>query len=416
MQILWTSHLIPYPPKSGVHLRSYHLLKAVATRHEVDLIAFVQDPWLRIFYQSREEGLRECARELGRFCRSVRFLDIESAARAGGKWRTAAAGLVLPASYTIRWLDGAAGRRAIADAARATHYTLAHFDTIGLAPYRPLLAGVPATLGHHNIESNMLLRRATNERDPLRRLYYLQEGRRVRGYERRTAPQFAAHITCSELDSERLLEVAPQARVVAIPNGVDTDYFRPTGAQNARRSIVFVGSLNWYPNVSAVEFLLREIWPALKQAVPDLALDLVGSAPPPAIVALAAGLKDVRVYGFVDDVRPYMEQALLYVCPIRDGGGTKLKLLDAFAMGKCVVAHPIACEGIAALPGKEVALAESAAEFVSAMRELLAEPERRTAMGRAARELVVARYGFAEIGRRLCEVFESVVPNESASR
>jgi polysaccharide biosynthesis protein PslH len=408
MQILWVSHLIPYPPKSGVHLRSYHLLKALASRHEVDLLAFVQDPWLRVFYPTRQEALEEGARELGRFCRSVRFLEIESAARPGGKWRTAAAGLVLPASYTIRWLDSGNGRRAVAAAARATRYAAAHFDTIGLAPYRPLLAGVPATLGHHNIESHMLLRRAENERHRLRRLYYLQEGWRVRAYERRMAPQFAAHITCSELDSARLLEIAPEARVVTIPNGVDTDYFRPSGAAAARRSIVFVGSLNWYPNVSAVEFLLREIWPALKRALPDVALDLVGSAPPAVIVALAATLPDVTVHGYVDDVRPYMEQALLYVCPIRDGGGTKLKLLDAFAMEKCVVAHPIACEGIAALPGREVALAESAAEFVAAIQELLAQPARRVAMGRAARELVVARYGFSEIGRRLCEVFESL--------
>jgi glycosyltransferase involved in cell wall biosynthesis len=408
MQILWASHLIPYPPKSGVHLRSYHLLKAVASRHEVDLIAFVQEPWLRVFYPSRQEALSECARELGKFCRSVRFLEIEGASRAGGKWRTAAAGLVLPASYTMRWLDGAAGRRAFADAALATRYALAHFDTIGLAPYRPLLAGVPATLGHHNIESHMLLRRAENERQLLRRLYYLQEGWRVRGYERRTAPQFAAHITCSDLDAERLRAIAPRARVVTIPNGVDTDYFRPSGRAATRRSLIFVGSLNWYPNVSAVEFLLREIWPPLKRAVPDLSLDLVGSAPPPHIRALAAALPDVTVHGFVDDVRPFMEEALLYVCPIRDGGGTKLKLLDAFAMEKCVVAHPIACEGIAAQPGKEVELAESAPAFVAAIQQLLAQPERRVSLGRAARELVVARYGFAQIGRRLSEVFESL--------
>ena len=121
------------------------------------------------------------------------------------------------------------------------------------------------------------------------------------------------------------------------------------------------------------------------------------------------------MHGYVDDVRPYLEQALLYVCPIRDGGGTKLKLLDAFAMAKCVVAHPIACEGIAALPGKEVELADSAAAFVSAIQQLLQQPERRAAMGRAARELVVARYGFAGIGRRLCELFESLVPSTSGS-
>jgi glycosyltransferase involved in cell wall biosynthesis len=409
MRILWASHLIPYPPKSGVHLRSYHLLRAVAQRHEVDLVAFVQEPWLRVFYASRAEALRDCREHLGQFCRSVRFLEIESVARRGGRWRTALAGLLLPRCYTVRWLDGAHARGVFAAAGRE-HYALAHFDTVGLAPYRGYFPGVPATLGHHNIESHMLLRRAANEPQLLRRWYFLQEGRRVRAYERRTAARFAAHVTCSELDAQRLRELAAQARVCVIPNGVDTEYFRPLprAAAAARRSIVFVGSLNWYPNVSAVEFLLREIWPPLQRAVPDLTLDLVGSAPPPAIRELAATLPNVTVHGYVDDVRPFLAAALLYVCPIRDGGGTKLKLLDAFAMEKCVVAHPIACEGIEILPGKHVELAESAAAFVAVIERLLADPERRAQLGRAARELAVARYGFAGIGRQLCEVFETI--------
>jgi glycosyltransferase involved in cell wall biosynthesis len=98
--------------------------------------------------------------------------------------------------------------------------------------------------------------------------------------------------------------------------------------------------------VDAVLFLLKQVWPAVKAAVPVLQLDIVGSAPPQSVLETAAPLNDVRVHGFVNDVRPLMDAATLYVCPIRDGGGTKLKLLDAFAMQKCVIAHPIACEGI----------------------------------------------------------------------
>ena len=106
-------------------------------------------------------------------------------------------------------------------------------------------------------------------------------------------------------------------------NGVDLEYFRAVGAHDGRRSLIFVGSLNWYPNVSAVEFLLKEIWPPLRQAIPDLTLEIVGSAPPRSLVELAAALPGVTVHGFVDDVRPLMDAATLYVCPIRDGGGTE---------------------------------------------------------------------------------------------
>ena len=170
----------------------------------------------------------------------------------------------------------------------------------------------------------MLLRRAANEPQLLRRLYYRQEGLRVQSYERRTASQFASHITCSDLDSQRLLQIAPQAHTVAIPNGVDTGYFRPGGSSAgkglARRSIIFVGSLNWYPNVSAVEYLLREIWPLVKRSLPDLTLDIVGSAPPRAILELAAPLAGVTVHGYVDDVRPLMDAACS-VCPSATAAG-----------------------------------------------------------------------------------------------
>lgn len=413
MRVLWASHVIPYPPKSGVHLRSYHLLREVASRNEVDLIAFIQEVWLRIFYPSREEALEECRRELLKLCRSVTFLPIESLNRPGGRTRTALEALVLPSSYTVRWLQGAAARRAFT-AASCKPYDLAHFDTIGLAPYRPLFTRTPATLGHHNIESHLLLRRAESERNPLKKLYFWQEGRRVQRYEARVAQIFKAHVTCSDLDCERLRAIAPGANAIAIPNGVDVEYFRSAAASNANPpSLIFVGSLNWYPNVDAVLFLLNEVWPAVKAAVPDLRLDIVGSAPPRAVLEAAAQLDHVTVHGFVNDVRPLMDKATLYVCPIRDGGGTKLKLLDAFAMQKCVIAHPVACEGIDVTPGRDVELADSAGAFVEAIRRLLADPAGRGRRGQAARQLVVARYSFAEIGRRLCGLFESVAAGNS---
>jgi polysaccharide biosynthesis protein PslH len=418
MRVLWASHVIPYPPKSGVHLRTYYLLKGVAEKHDVDLVAFIQEPWLRVFYPSREQAIEDCTRQLGRLCRSVRLVGIESLKRPGGRWRTALEGLVFPTSYTIRWLQSPESWRTFTETAKREAYSLAHFDTLGLTPFRRLFASVPATLGHQNVESHMMLRRAEKEPNLLKRLYYLQEGMRLQRYEARIADSFVAHITCSDLDSERLRAIAPNANAVVIPNGVDVEYFQPQRVESARRSIIFVGSLNWYPNVSAVEFLLLEVWPSLKAAVPDLQLDIVGSAPPQSIRVLAAAAKDVTVHGFVSDVRPLMNAATLYVCPIRDGGGTKLKLLDAFAMRKCVVAHPIACEGIDVTPGRHVEFAESAESFVESIRSLLQQPREREEMGLAARQLVVERYAFAQIGRRLGELFESLggVPSTAGRR
>jgi glycosyltransferase involved in cell wall biosynthesis len=407
MRLLWASHVIPYPPKSGVHLRSYHLLRGLAASHDVDLLAFIQEPWLDVFYPSRREGLEECARELGKLCRSVRFLPIDSLKRSGGKLRTAVEGLICPTSYTIRWLQSTQAHAAFADIAQSASYSLVHFDTIGLAPFRAHFPETPATLGHHNIESHMLTRRAENEHNFAKRMYFLQEGARVRRFESRVAGNFDLHITCSELDCARLRAVAPSAHAVAVPNGVDAEYFQPAHADSTVPSLIFVGSLNWYPNVDAVLFLLREVWPIAKMRHPELRFDIVGSAPPRSVLNLATGHKDVRVHGFVDDVRPLMDAATLYVCPIRDGGGTKLKLLDAFAMEKCVIAHPVACEGIEVSPGLNVQLAESAENFADAIDRLICKPAVRIEMGRAARSFVVEHYAFSQIGRQLCTLLES---------
>jgi polysaccharide biosynthesis protein PslH len=412
MRILWVSHIIPYPPKSGVHLRSYNLLRAVAAQNDVDLVAFVQEPWLEIFYPSREDAIEDCGRHLREFCRSVSFVSIEKLARPLGKTRTALEGLFLPQCYTIRWLQGNAAWQLFSDLSRSDTFDLVHFDTLGLAPFRPLFSKVPATLGHHNVESQILERRAQNEASWLKRLYFSQESNRVRSYEARVAHSFARHIACSELDCQRLRTIAPGINAVSIPNGVDVEYFRPAAGGATTKSLIFVGSLNWYPNVDAVLFLLREVWPLLQARIPDVRLDIVGSAPPPSVLRLASSLTNVRVHGFVDDVRPLIEAAAVYVCPIRDGGGTKLKLLDAFAMEKCVVAHPISCEGIEVISDRHVLLAETASAFADSIQTVLEDRTLRESIGRAARELVVNCYSFAQIGRQLCAEFDTAARSE----
>ncbi|MBS0377893.1 MAG: glycosyltransferase [Proteobacteria bacterium] len=396
-----------------MHLRSYNLLRGVALENEVDLIAFAQIPWLEVFYGSVERGLAECEVALAPLCRSVKFLPIERLQRPAGKPLTALEGLVTPGGYTVRWLDGSAARKAFADVG-AKGYDLAHFDTVGLVPFRKLVECQAATLGHHNVESQMMLRRASNERQALKKAYFLWEGRKLQHYERKMAPTFAANIMCSDLDGARLRELAPGARTITVPNGVDIDYFTPADAPSDEQRVIFVGSLNWYPNVDAVLFLLREIWPRLKARMPRLQLDVVGSAPPQSIVDAAASLDGVCVHGFVDDVRPYLRRAAVYICPIRDGGGTKLKLLDAFAMGKCVVAHPIACEGIDVIQGVHVELARGAEDFARVVQELLSDPARRARMGTSARQLAVEAYSFKSISAALARIFRSLVAGRQA--
>jgi glycosyltransferase involved in cell wall biosynthesis len=416
MRLLWVSHLVPYPPKSGVHLRSFNLLKSTGLSQDVDLVAFIQRSWISMFFPNFEAGIEECRTQLLKYCTNVTFLPIESQDRPYGRIRSAIASLLPGYCYSVRWLQGKNAARTIEAVGRRERYDLAHFDTIGLAPYRALLPDVPATLGHHNIESHMLLRRAGNEPSLAKKIYFLQEGMRLRRYEAKVADHFSAHVTCSDLDSERLHAIAPGCRAVAIPNGVDVEYFRARGMAEQLLSVIFVGSFNWYPNAAAADFLLREIWPLVQSRIPGVRLDIVGSGPSKSLRELAETYDNVKVHGFVDDVRPMIEAASVYVCPIRDGGGTKLKLLDAFAMEKCVVAHPLACEGIDAVPGVSVLQASTAEDFASSLDVALRDMATRRAIGAAARRLVVDKYAFDTIGKALQDVFVSCVDGRGVSK
>ncbi len=409
MKILWLSHLIPYPPKGGVLQRSYNLVRELSRYHEVDLLAFNQRGLTGPLFESVETGVQEATLALNHICRKVAFFDIASDNSPWGSYFLALKSL-FHEPYNINWLKSKAFANNISDWLKQENYDLIHFDTISLVPFFPLVPStVVTTLDHHNIESHMLLRRAGNEKKILKRSYFWQEGVRLARYERRFCPQFSLNITCSDIDTERLLELAPQANVRTIPNGVDLEFFKLKGLPTQPNRLIFVGTMNWYPNIEAVFVHRGKALARLKQKHPGLACDIIGANPPASIRSLSDRLPDFHVHGFVDDVRPFIEAATVYVCPIRDGGGTKLKILDALAMAKAMVAHPIACEGINVTHDENVLLAEGESSFIEHIEHLLCAEEKREALGRAARKLMEESYGYCAIGQQLSDAFQQCV-------
>jgi len=411
MKVLWFSHLVPYPETGlGVLQRSYHLVRELARAHQVYLLAFVQRKIITDLLGDLETGLQKAEEHLSRYCARVQFLSIPSDGSRLGTASLAARSLVGANPYTIRWLLSGEARRVAADWGASIDFDVVHFDTLSLAPYRGIFTRGAKSLDHHNIESDMMLRRAQIEKNPLKRFYFWQEGRRLQRYERIVCPQFDLNITCSDLDTERLKRIAPAVTATEVPNGVDTEYFRPDGRPERPLSLVFAGNLSWYPNAAAMHFFADKIWPALKQEMPGVTMDVIGGNPPPTLSALAARDKGFRVHGFVPDVRPYIGSAALYVCPIMDGGGTKLKILDALAMGKPIVAHPIACEGIGVRDGHDVIFARAPSEFVQSIVNLLGDPQRRMWMSENARTLAQSTFAYTVIGRKLVSELESLRP------
>src|SRR6185437_7332016 len=228
MKILWFSHLVPYPQTGlGVLQRSYHLVRELSRAHEVFLLAFVQRRIIEDLLGDLHLGLHRAREQLEQYCARVQFLTIPSERSEFGRMSLATRSLMGGHPYTIRWLRSEEAGQVATDWNGSTRFDVVHFDTLSLAPYRRFFTHGAKTLDHHNIESDMMLRRSRIERHPLKRLYFRQEGLRLRRYERRVCPQFDLNITCSSLDTERLRAVAPRIATTEIPNGVDTEYFRP---------------------------------------------------------------------------------------------------------------------------------------------------------------------------------------------
>lgn len=413
MKILWLSHLIPYPPKAGVLIRSYNLLKQVAAQNDVVLAAFSQRALMGSFFDDVDEGVEIARSELESFCTEVCFFEIPSEKLSQGQAILAAKSLFTKDCYTINWLKSREYSDFVRSQVESGGFDLALFDTISLAPYLDDVRGIPTVLDHHNIESHMMLRRAERESNWLRSAYFSQEGRRLGDYEKRVCPQFDLSITCSDLDTERLANIDPSLAIKTIENGVDLEFFKPQGSAGMDQSIIFVGTMNWYPNIEAVRFLISEIWPTLKLEAPDATIDIVGANPPEELVGLATNEPNVHFHGFVDDILTMLDKATVYVCPITDGGGTKLKLLDAFAMEKAVVCDPVACEGIAAKDGESVLFADTSDAYVKHILSLFEDANLRRRLGAEARKLVQSRYSFDAIGERLNDSFRSIVEGKS---
>lgn len=411
MKILWLSHLVPYPPKGGVLQRSYNLIKEVSKYHELTLLAFIQPDLLKSMFPSVEAGLIEAKEHLGAFCKHVEFVDIPCEQTRYGKHILALKSLFTRDPYSINWLKSDKMRSVIQDSKSNEQFDLVHFDTISLAPFSTLFPDLPKVLDHHNIESQMMLRRSDNEENSLKKFYYKQEGKKLHLYEKEICRTFDLHITCSSLDSDLLTNIDSSLTIREVPNGVDIEYFFPQPKNEKVNNLIFAGRLNWYPNEDAMLFFAKEVWPLLRNQMPDVVMNVVGSSPNPYLLKLAAEDNNFIVHGFVDDVRDYISSASIYVCPIRDGGGTKLKMLDAFAMGIATVAHPIACEGLDTKDDFNVLLASTPEQFVEKIRLLLMQPEARNKLGENARNTAISKYAFTSIGNNLSDLFIKTINN-----
>jgi glycosyltransferase involved in cell wall biosynthesis len=232
----------------------------------------------------------------------------------------------------------------------------------------------------------------------VRKALFALEWRKLRSREANACRRADLTIAVSEEDRKRLTGLAPGAATAAIPTGVDTQYFHPNGRPTIPVRLVFSGSMDWQPNEDAVIYFGEAILPRIRARAPDVSFTVVGRNPSQRLRDVAART-GIAVTGTVDDVRPFLDEAAVYVVPLRAGSGTRLKIFEALAMAKPVVSTTVGAEGLSITPGRDIVLADDPEEFAGAVLALLDDPERRRALGEAGRTLVRERYSWEQVAR-----------------
>lgn len=397
MRVLFLTPQLPYPPQKGTALRNWGLIDGLKTRHEVSLLSFRapgQDTELPpplvetcervVAVPQPERSIRHRMRDMI----VTRYPDMAL--------RLASRGY---AQRLADWLE-----RESFDVVQIEGIELAaYIDVIEAATQDPMVV-----FDDHNCEY-LLQRRVflTDLRSPARwagAAYSWVQWLRLRRYEAQVCRRADSVLTVSEADAEALKRLVPDLHPRVVPNGIDTRRYHPQAVETRGNSLVFTGTMDFRPNVDAVLWFAREVLPLVRAEVPDVHFDIVGQRPHRRLDPL----KDdpgITVTGWVEDVRPYIATAGLYVAPLRMGGGTRLKLLEAMAMGKAVVSTRLGAEGYPLTDGCELILADTPTDFSEKVVSLLRSPTRRAALGRRARTFVEQRYDWRAIVPLVEEVY-----------
>jgi glycosyltransferase involved in cell wall biosynthesis len=405
LRILWIKVGGLWPPNTGGRLRSLHTLAELSKRHRVTLLTTHASA-------AEAEGLR------GYLAHCERVISLPYTAP---KWRSLRFPLLLLRSWFSQLpvdlfkTRVPAVRNAAEQLIAKGEVDLCIADFLCAVPNVPRDCRVPVIYFSHNVE-HMIWRRLCANADRLwRRLPLELEWRKMRRYEAVASRQARLTIAVSEQDCATLLKLAPDASVRAVSTGVDISYFAPRADMRPQAGrMVFVGSMDWQPNEDAILYFIDAILPLVRERVPKATLSVVGRNPGERLrrEAQRAG---VEVTGTVSDVREFVAAAAVYIVPLRIGGGTRLKIFEALAMGKAVVSTTIGAEGLPLQHGRNFLQADTPRAFADSVVALLQDPEQRERIGAAGRELVEAHYSWAQVATEFESLIETAV-NESAEQ
>jgi len=396
MKILWVKAGKLLPVDTGGKIRSYNILRRLAAQHDVALLTYYG-------------GLRDRAYE-----REIAdHLPVAMTIHTGAPDTNVLASamdylrqLPSPAPYAVKKFTSNAVQSTIADLLAGDHFNVAVCDFLSASLNFPPVTSTPTVLFQHNVESALWNRQADHEPNPVKRFAYKLEAAKMQHYESAALRRFDHVIAVSDSDREIMNTMTGESRISVVPTGVDLGLYQSAVRQDANEPlVVFLGSMDWEANIDAVEYFCRDAWHRVRAAVPGARFRIVGRNPHPRIKRLASD--SVEVTGTVSSVIEHLSEAAVVVVPLRVGGGTRLKIFEAMAMGKAVVSTSIGAEGLDVHHDRDILLADTAEGFAQRTIELLSDRKLRQRIERAASKLA-AQYDWSVIADRFEKVLAGV--------
>jgi sugar transferase (PEP-CTERM/EpsH1 system associated) len=398
LKILWVKSGDLVPLDSGGTIRSFNLMKQLARLHELDLFTF---------YPSRDNDEHPA---LNRYFHRVHCIPLEMPKKWGpGDYAAYAANLFSSTPYSMAKYCRPHVARQLRELLERESYDVIVCDFFLTGAVIPWDLPTPKVLFTHNVEAQIWLRHFQVSRNPVWKVVSWREYTMIARLERRYLRQADAVLTVSDTDREFFAKYVPREKITTVQTGVDVDYFRPAAAAVQPNVLVFTGSMDWMPNEDGILFFVDEILPRIRREIPAAEFWVVGRSPTARVKKLAARDTKIRITGTVDDIRPYMDEAAVYVVPLRIGGGTRIKIFEAMAEGKAVVSTTIGAEGLPVTAEQNIIIADQPEDFAARTVALMRDKERAGELGRAARRLVEENYSWATVARQFAAVLASVV-------
>lgn len=406
MKILWIKSDFLYPPNVGGKIRSYNILKRLADTHDVSYLCL-----------SEEKPENSDIDHLMEFCEEVEYIRFDPEPKFSAQFYFALLkNLFSSLPYVISKYDNDEIKKRIREYVRDKGVDIIVCDFLEMAINCMDLTDVPRVLFQHNVETEIWRRHYEINENPVKKGYLYIDYRKFYEFEKKACAHFDDVLVVSESDANLLEKDYDVPHTTVIPTGVDVDFFKPNLDKMEDDNIVFVGSMDWLPNQDAVEYFVKDILPLIKARKPNVRFFVVGRRAPERIKRLAKPDGSIVVTGTVDDVRPYVDRAAVYIVPIRIGGGTRLKIFEAMAQKKAIVSTTVGAEGLPLTDGEDIIIRDEADNFAEAVCNLIDDNKLSSRISGNAYKLVTEKYSWDNVARIFSDALEEALNRRHAGQ